>query len=226
MELGRDVLDVGPERVRGDRQLVADLAGRPAGAQRTQDLELADGERLDLQALAAELLRPAHPERDLGDDRAAGGASRRRTRPGPRCTTSSVEAVFDRKPSAPAWIESRTVSSSSCAVSMITGAFGQRALTARVDLGAGPVGQGVVHQHDVDGLAKARSAPRRPGVGDADHRDPGLGGEQPAEGLGEGPVVVDQEDPDRAGFGRRAVAAVDRPRVGGGDGARPLIARY
>ena len=55
--------------------------------------------------------------------------------------TSSVEAVFDRKPSAPAWIDSSTVSSSSWAVSMITGVFGQRALTARVTSAPVPSGR-------------------------------------------------------------------------------------
>ena len=56
-ELAHDVLDVGPKRVRGDEQLLADLGRREALGQRPEDLELARRQRLDDPALVTALAR-------------------------------------------------------------------------------------------------------------------------------------------------------------------------
>ena len=188
---------------------------RPPGAQQAQDLELARGQRLELRIPSApsscairtrsailamtaggSSVSPAWADRTAAHDLVGRGGLRQ----------EAIGAGLDR-------VEHGLVV-------VVRGQHDHRGLRpASLDrpghLGAGPVRQGVVHEHDVDRLAQAGPRLGRR-VGGADDRDPRLGREEPAERLGQRPVVVDEQDPDRL---RRL--DVGRPAVGSGlDGRR------
>ena len=81
-ELAHDVLDVRPERVRGDEQPLADLGRRQALGQRPQDLELARRQRLDRSGARRRARGPRPRAGRSRRSRTAAGASRRRGPPG------------------------------------------------------------------------------------------------------------------------------------------------
>jgi len=217
-QLSHDVLDMGPKRVRGDEQPIADLRCRETLGQGAEDLELARCQWLDHPPVIATFTRRGDAPGDIDDDR-----SRQEGLTG-ICRANGVDDVFCR----PILREIAVCAGlDRLEDRLVVGQRGDhddaRGRPAGLDrtggLGAGAVREAVVHQDHVEPFA-GHQLGVGDGPGDPHHFHVRLAGEHRRERVGEKLVVLHEEDSNPFGFGGHAATPLRADGLFRGRGRR------